>query len=168
MSSTKYASPLHISISPSRHLFVVILAVHLGGSVLMVYSSLALGFKFLLAIATLVSAMLCLQRIGKVSCTPLVKWVPFYNQLIWDSDNTWWLMSRNEPAVQAVLQANSYVHPLLTVLNFQIPGRPFYARYRSIVLLADSCGSQTLRRLRVRLFLSTAQAQESESSQVLK
>lgn len=71
-------------------------------------------------------------------------------RLIWPAYGPWLLVRRDGTKDKAALRGDSYVHPGMVVLNFDL--RP--TGRTSVVLLPDSLDAEALRRLRVRLRIS--------------
>lgn len=62
-----------------------------------------------------------------------------------DHADEWWLTSCDNRVFAAELNA-AYVHPLITILNFQSQNKKF-----NVIITADIADSDNFRRLRVRL-----------------
>ncbi len=75
-------------------------------------------------------------------------------RLVW-TEREWLLFTRAGRQRVARLCPDSYVHPYLMVLNFELGAW----RRRSVVLLPDESSEPVLRRLRVRLKLTDAAEQ---------
>jgi len=69
----------------------------------------------------------------------------------------WLLGLRNNEALYVELGNDSYIHPLLVILNFKVVGR--YRRI-SVLLFNDACDEKQHRELRCRLKLSRPAEQE--------
>jgi toxin CptA len=64
-----------------------------------------------------------------------------------NGQNEWLITQTDGVEIAAELQPSSYIHPLLSLLNF----RSEQGRERSLILLPDGIDGDTFRRLRVRL-----------------
>lgn len=150
MSSSAYAAPLRLELRRSRRLALYLLAVHAGALALIPALPLAAPAAWLLAGLVL----LCLLRsyAGRV----LMRGGHDVVALVWERDGAWRLLERGGREPVCRLRPDSYVHPLLTVLNFT------GERRGAVVLLPDSLDADTFRRLRVRLGLEGAGPEASD------
>ena len=133
--------PLILEPKTSRHFILLMVFVH--SLTLVVVISLALHWSLKLALALIVGAsayLLYARYVDRRGRNAIRK-------LLLRGDGTWILSTGDCAHVQAVLQANSYVHPLVLVLNFICKDR----RRRSLVLMADALEPELLRKLRVKL-----------------
>ena len=142
MSYRKYATPLSLTLKPSR---------------------LATFFYSVVALST---AMFCfflpiesIYQWGLVICIALtsdyillVEWRQLKNisigKITWQEENYWQLETSAGEVVEAELIGDSLNTLYLVVLNFRIEGR---RRAKSVVLFQDSADEELLRKLRVRL-----------------
>ncbi len=142
MSSKKYAAPLHLSVSSSRSLLVLLCSLHFFSFVLLFFLPIPLVYLIAGLVFVLVSACYSLfYHVTKALPSSVIG-------LIWDIEDEWFLLQRNGDKKLVTLDGNSFIHPLIAILNFKQKGR-FLTR--SVILLSDNIGKNTFRRLRVRL-----------------
>ena len=155
MSHKKYASPLRIKYSPSRTLMVVMCIIHGGAIAMLVISGISWLAKVVLML--IVSGSL-LWFLSVHRQKPLIKAMgkcyPPVQTIVWDNDDRWILMTGEDEELVAQLLTSSFVHPLLTVVNLKLTGKPgcrLRGSRRSFVFMKDNLDAETFRRLRVRL-----------------
>ncbi len=141
MSSAGYAKPLSIEPEPSRLLAGAVVFLH-GGALLMIpplplpaWLIVVLMFAVAISWVRVFAGPVLMRRGAAIVCVQ------------WRADGVWLLRRRDGGEQEAVLMADSYAHPWLTVLNFTGEWRC------SVVLLPDSIDPEVFRRLRVRLRL---------------
>ena len=138
MSSPRSEAPLRIEPRPSRLLAALVWAAHAGAAAVVPPLDLPPALRLLLVVAIAGHLVWCWPRLER----PV--------RVVWDGYGDWtWEAGGRVAAV--VPTADSYVSPLLVVLNLREPaGR----RRHTLVLLPDSLDGETLRRLRARLRLA--------------
>lgn len=153
MSSTRYVSPLTLKPRPSRILSALLLLSHGGALLLLLPLVLPPAVKLAFASVLALSLWQGWHRLaGRVRAGNI-------HSLVWKSDGDWLLITAAGEQLDAELQASSYVHPCLVVLNFRLPGRH---RSRSLALFPDALDSEIFRQLRVRLGVMGDPASEDE------
>jgi len=149
MSSKKYASPLRLELKPSVIFFVLLGAIHLLAVALIWKMVFPLSLQILATTLLLFSFYFyALEHALRRSRRAVVA-------LLWDEHDQWCLFNVAGEKIEANLCADSFVHPGLLILNFQIPGRRWR---RSVVIPKDAMPRQPLRQLRVRLKLNSQRA----------
>ena len=144
MSSTAYATPLHLELKPSRTLFWLLTFSHLGAAGLLPTMALPIWATACLDASVLVSYLWLVARHA------LMRQPGAAVSLDWPSGTQWQVRFRNGAEVSAVLSPESFVRPWLTVLLL----RPVTGgRSRNVVLTPDKLDADAFRRLRVRLRL---------------
>lgn len=73
-------------------------------------------------------------------------------RVLWDAQGQWTLTQRDGTAFSAKLLSGSYLHPILTVLNFKVSNW----RRMSVVILPRRVEAENFRKLRVRLMLASS------------
>lgn len=132
-------SPLHLRLSPSRYLQVLLLFFYLGSLLLVWYLPLPVWLCLLLTPILLFDLRRHWLRYASVSDPRAVCCVA------WKGEGEWSLWFENGVLVSPLQLVQSVNHPLLTVLNF--------SDGCNVLLLPDSCDAESLRRLRVLLRL---------------
>lgn len=149
MSSKKYAAPLRLDLRPSLLLSLLVAAMHI----------VALASVWLLSLpswlSVLASILLVYSAWHNIAHHALRRRANSIVALLWDEHDQWHLLTRAGERLQAMLSADSFVHPKLVVLNYKLPGR---WRGRSVVIPADAMALQPLRQLRVRLKLTSCKS----------
>ncbi len=146
MSSKKYDQPLHLQPRSSRHLSLVLFFLH--GMALVVAANLTVPgwLTIVLSVAILANfyTTFNVDVLGRGKYALL--------NMVWSDDGEWTLINGEGQELRADLQANSYVHTQLVVLNFRLleGGR------RTAILLRDSLDSKTFRDLLVRMRLEAS------------
>ena len=142
MSYRKYATPLSLTLKPSR------LAT-------LFYSTVALStviFSFFIPIATLYQWLTVVFIVFTLIYILSVEWRLLeklsIGKVTWKEENYWQLETSAGEVVEAELIGDSLNTLYLVVLNFRIEGR---RRAKSVVLFQDSADEELLRKLRVRL-----------------
>ena len=144
MSSEKSALPLNLKIRPSKQLAIFLLLSH-GGAMAVLYAlTLTPWVQWSLALMVIAYLVYNMRTHALLSAPSAIV------EAVWSARGDWTLLNINGEALEARLLPNSYVHPLLVLLNFQFLDMN---RVRSLVLPADSLDQQTYRKLRVRLNL---------------
>ena len=140
MSLRQSATPLQLKLQPSRLLTTFIISTHvLTFSVLWLLPVHAL---FILLFLPLLIASIYRSLKKHVFERHRI------HEVICDSDSDWKLFIGGSREVYADLQANSYRHPFISILNFKTEDRKKY----SVILLPDSVDKESFRKLRVLLF----------------
>lgn len=140
MSSRQYAPPLRIKLRPSRLLSIFIISSHILTFCVLWTLPVHSGLTLLLLPVLIASTYLSLKKyVFKQYRT---------HEIICDHDGDWKLFIGNDKEVYADLQANSYRHPFISVLNFKTEDN----EKCSVILLPDSVDRESFRRLRVLLF----------------
>lgn len=75
----------------------------------------------------------------------------------WSANGDWRLTRTDGSSVTAELLGDSFVHPVLTVLNFRIVGT---RRRESAVIMRDTLAPEPFRQLRVRIKLEARNSAE--------
>jgi len=140
MSSRQYVPPLRINLKPSRLLSTFIISTHILTLGVLWLSPLQFAINSLLTLVLIISAFLSLKR--HVFENHRIQ------EIIHDSDRDWQLIIGDGKEVYAELQANSYRHPFISILNFKTEDKERY----SAILLPDNVDRESFRRLRVLLF----------------
>lgn len=165
MSCAGYGRSLSIEPRGSRLFACAVSLLHAGAFALSLILPVAVSMTALLAFAVAVSCVCTLAG-------PVFRRLPSsILGLEWRADGSWRARRRDGGEEELVLLPDSYVHPLLVVLNFRRAGEGWRLRSlattpvkailavagrRSVVLLPDSADHDTLRRLRARLRLEGA------------
>lgn len=151
MSQKKYASPLRLKIESSTSLLFVLLLAHLGALLLLAVSIIYWPVKLLLIFPVVMSLLRIGLVVKKIPLPGFNRWYPLFDNVVWDADESWILMTNDNRELRAILLKSSFVHPQLTVVNLKLINCPWYCRYRSLIFLPDNLDAETFRRLRVRL-----------------
>ena len=144
MSSKKYATPLAVELSSSLALSSLLLFLHLGAIVVFLMLALSIVIKILVVMIVLISLYY------NTRLHSLLRSDRSIVSLRWLDDNEWQLMQCDGVNYQAHLNMNSYLHPKLTVLNFNLVGSK---KKRTVMIFSDAIDKDSFRRLRVRLRL---------------
>jgi toxin CptA len=142
VSSTKSAPPLVLALRPSRILIALLALVHLGAVILLWLLPWPLAIRLAVISLLIANLLWVLRRL------PGVRGPRNLQCAEWLGDGRWLLHGFGGESFEAELQADSFVHPVLVVLNFRLRGS---RAGRSLVLFRDALERETLRRLRVRL-----------------
>ncbi len=118
--------------------------LHLVGIGILLMLDLSVVIQILVIIFVLISLYYNLRL------HPLLRAEYSIVALCWREDNEWQLTQRDGEKIYAQLNMNSYMHPLLVVLNFSIVGTKIN---RSVIIFFDAIDNNTFRQLRVRLRL---------------
>lgn len=153
MSSTRSVNPLHIKLRPSRRLLVLMSLLFAGALILLSLLLLPLLLKFMLAVLVIFAYVITLNRSGRIVAG--MDRLPLFRepiqQLVWQQDGEWRLVTVSGQIIHARLLPSSTVSQMLVVLNFRLEDLPWPQRFRSLVLLSDAVNPDQLRQLRVRL-----------------
>jgi len=144
VSSKKYATPLVVELTPSVFFLSLLCLFHLVGIAVLLMLDLSVVIKILVIIFVLISLYY------NLSLHPLLRAKYSIIALRWLDENEWQLTQRDGEKIYAHLNMNSYRHPLLVVLNFNIAGSKIN---RSVIIFFDAIDGNTFRQLRVRLRL---------------
>ncbi len=167
MSSPKYASPLRFKIIPSRILLAVMCVLHAGAVILLIPLALPLIVKCLLVTVIVASLAVFLYQSGWISLNmPLLNGWPALIDAVWDDNDQWLLVDKWQQTYRAQLLPTSYVHAHLVIINLRLQDQAWYRRYRPIILLQDNIGSETFRRLRIRLRWYASQLPDNSAGPV--
>jgi len=150
MSSKKYAAPLHLEVSSSRLLLILLTGLHLLVIVLLFLMPLSLGLSAVSMVFVLFSAACTVLYHAKKSLASSIV------GLIWDIEDEWFLLQKNGEKILVALDGNSFVHPWFAVLNFRQKNKYLS---RSVILLSDNIDKNDFRRLRVRLKVTNFKAE---------
>lgn len=140
MSSRQYAPPLRIKLQSSRLLIKFIISSHILTFGVLWFLPVHFGLIIFCSPILIISAYSLLKK----QCFDQHR----IHELICDSDGDWELFFGNEEEVYADLQADSYRHPFISILNFKTEDKEKH----SVILLPDSVDRESFRRLRVLLF----------------
>jgi len=140
MSSRRYAPPLRIKLQTSFLLTTFIISSHVLTFGVLWLVPVHAGWIFLSLPVFIVSAYLSLRKHTFESYR--------IHEVIHDSDGDWQLFVGHKKEVYADLQADSYRHPFISILNFRTEDKEKY----SVILLPDNVDRESFRRLRVLLF----------------
>lgn len=169
MSSPKYASPLAISIVPSRLLLAAALFMHIGAAGLIVFLELPLTIRLAFLLLLITSALAVSYYAGWVFKGN--RWLrnvgdywPRFERAVWDNDDRWLLTGDRQKTYDATLLPTTFVHPKLVIVNLLLPDMPWYSRYRSMIFVPDNIDPQTFRRLRIRLRWYSPQALDNSAA----
>jgi hypothetical protein len=144
MSSSRFAAPLVLEIRPSWWIAAALAAVHALSGVTAMLLPLPGWARAVLIVAIVVSAVKTLRAHAWLLDDRAIV------SLRWDVDDAWTLTTRAGDAIAATLLPGSYLHPLLTVLNFRAADR----RRASVVIIPARVDAERFRQLRVRLALT--------------
>ena len=155
MSLKKSAPPLHIELTRSRQLLVLLLVIHLGAVVLTFYFDSSWAFKLVIVVSLLASMIVSLHKIGWLKFVPkdswwLLRW-QYVPLLVWQSDNAWQISTGAGRRVSAYLLPTSTCYATFVALNFRIENELWWNRRISIVIFPDAIDKEVFRQLRVRL-----------------
>ena len=140
MSSRRYVPPLRIKLQPSRILTTFIITSHV----------LTFGVLWILPVQGSVIFLLLLVLLMSTYAS-LKKYIferYRIHEIIYDSDGDWKLLIGHNEEIFVDLQADSYRHPFLSILNFRTVDNKKY----SVILLPDNVDRESFRKLRVLLF----------------
>lgn len=152
MSSHAYAAPLSIRPEPSRYLGAALILMHAGAALTSLLTALPLWLRVVLVIAVAVSLFRAWRtHLGTRRIVAAV----------WRPEGEWHLTTADGKRITATLAPECYVSPYAVVLRF----KDVAGRVRTLVLLPDALDADTLRRLRVRLRITAAEAMPLRSGQ---
>lgn len=134
---------------PSAWMAWILAGAHITAAAVVI---LAVSFKPAAA-ALLLLALLSWYRAHRVHVQH--RGARSIRRLVWQADGQWLLDDGRESAQPAHLLPSSYLHPRLVILNFRLLTR---RGRRNLVLLPDSLDAQTLRQLRRRMRIESAEA----------
>ena len=154
MSSKKYAAPLLLEVSSSRFLLILLFSLHLLSLVLLLLMPLSIFFVISGALVILTSTVYTILYHAFKNLPSSI------TDLIWDIEDEWFLFQKDGSKIAVALDGNSFVHPWFAVLNFQQENKLFS---RSVVLLSDNVNKNDFRRLRVRLKVTSMNADLNEA-----
>lgn len=165
MSSRKFEPPLHIELVPSRWLLVLLLAIHIGAALLVVFFPITWLGRALLLVCLLASLMISLGKTGWIKVFPLgrrwlLRW-QYIPRLTWQADNDWHISTCNGQEFLARLLPVSTCHVAFVALNFRTEQPRWRDRYLSVVICADAIDREIFRQLRVRLRTRFVQEQDN-------
>ena len=140
MSSNRYATALRINLGFSRWLALLVVCSHGVALALIMLLPVPWWLRLGLVILVIISCRRQCRR-HVLRCDPRT-----ITALEWRADDSWWLTAHNGVVVNPSLEADSYIHPLLVILNFSCAGGSL-----SVVLFRDSIDHEHFRRLRLRL-----------------
>lgn len=146
MSSNTYAAPLALEISPSVPFALALASAHGGAVAVLVMLPLSYELLLMLTFLIVVHAVYVVRRHALLwNARSVVR-------LLWDAQDEWTLTRRDGTKFYAKLLPGSYLHPLLTVLNFKV------TRWHrvSVVILPPRVDTENFRQLRVRLMLASS------------
>ena len=146
MSSNRYAAPLALEIAPSVPFVLVLAGAHGGVVIVLAMLPLDYGLVAVLTLLVMVHAGYAIRRHA------LLRDAQSVTRVGWDAQDQWTLTRRDGTTCSARLLPGSYLHPLLTVLNFKV------TRWRrvSVVILPTRVDTEGFRQLRVRLMLASS------------
>jgi len=127
--------------------FALVLAGAHGGTLaVLVMLPLHYGLVAVLTFLVVVHAVYTIRRHA------LLRDAQSVTRVGWDAQDQWTLTRRDGTTCSARLLPGSYLHPLLTVLNFKV------TRWRrvSVVILPTRVDAEGFRQLRVRLMLASS------------
>lgn len=143
MSSNTYAAPLALEIAPSVPFALALACAHGGAAAVLVILPLPYELIAVLTFLVVAHAVYAIQRHALL-------WDPkSVVRVLWDAQDEWTLTRSDGTRFYAQLLPGSYLHPLLTVLNFKV------TRWHrtSVVILPRRVDAEGFRQLRVRLML---------------
>jgi len=143
MSSNTYAALLALELSPSVPFALVLACAHGGAAA--VLAMLPLPYEWVVVLTVLVAA----HAVYAIRRHALLGDARSVVRVLWDVQDEWRLTRRDGTTFYARLLPGSYLHPLLTVLNFKV------TRWRrvSVVILPKRVDAERFRQLRVRMML---------------
>lgn len=150
MSSNGFATPLRIERQPSLQLATCLILAHGVAVCVLPFIAIAALFKVLVLLAIVLSLIANLRRHAWLVHPRAVR------NVVMRAHDDWWLEFRDGSEATVELLGDTYIHPLLTILNF----RDGHTR-RSVVLAPDGAHPDVLRRLRVHLRWSGGQGKET-------
>ena len=144
MSSNTYAAPLALEISPLVPFALVLACAH--GGVAAVLVMLPLPYELVAVLTVIVAA----HAVHAIRRHALLRDARSVVRVLWDVQDEWRLTCRDGTTFYARLLPGSYLHPLLTVLNFKV------TRWRrvSVLILPKRVDVEGFRQLRVRMMLA--------------
>jgi len=146
MLSRPFDKALHLELTASPMLAILLLALHLIAISSLVIITPFIGFGWFLLIPVFIySAFYYFKKYILLSSNSSVVSVSQ------STDGDWSLILGDQSECYVDLCDDSYVHPLLVILNFKVEGS--YRRI-SLPLFKDALGAETHRQLRSRLRLS--------------
>ena len=165
MSSKKFEPPLHIDLTPSRQLLILLITIHGGAAVLVLLFEVAWTIKFALLATVFASIVIQLHKNGWIHGAMLgrglsLRWQSI-SRLTWQSDNDWQLLTAGGQEVLVQLLPTSTCQPGFVALNFRADNDRWLDRRVSVVIFADAIDQEVFRQLRVRLRTRFVQAQDN-------
>ncbi|MCK4743550.1 MAG: hypothetical protein KAT25_07000 [Sulfuriflexus sp.] len=147
MSSKPFDKALHLEPKASRTFAALLLALHIIAGLSVAVVIPVIGFTLLLFIPVLVySGYYYFRKCILLSANSSVI------KISQSTDGDWSLILHDQSKHYVDLCDDSYVHPLLVILNFKIEGSSY--RRISLPLFRDALGEEAHRQLRCRLRLS--------------
>ena len=144
MSSHAYAAPLALEIAPSIPLTLALTGAHGGAVAVLAMLPVPEGLIAVLTILVVAHAVYAIRRHA------LLRDASSVVRVLWDAQDQWTLTRRDGTTFSARLLPGSYLHPLLTVLNFKVANW----RRTSVVMVPQRVDAEGFRQLRVRLMLA--------------
>jgi len=135
---------IHIKLQASKALFCVALLLHILAGVAVFMAQISLVFKLILCLVLLFSFVFFIRH-------HVLRQTKNSIQSFYYKNDAWWLNLKNGQTQEMDLLGNSFVTPLITILNFRASTKP--SRRYSVLLPADSLSHDEARRLRVFLTL---------------
>lgn len=143
MLSKKSVPPLHLNPRISRYLALFLLSLH--GAALAVIATLTAPAWVHIAL----SAAVLVNFWSSFNTHVLGRSKSAVLSMVWDGEGEWTLLTGEGKSSHVRLLPNSFVHPLLVVLNFALAERG----RRSVILMQDSLDPKTYRNLLKRIRL---------------
>ncbi len=140
MSSRQYAPPLRIKLQSSHLLSTFIISSHILTFSVLWFLPVHSVF-ILLSLPVLIAST---YRSLKKHTFEKHR----IHEVIHDSDGDWKLFIGGKKEVYADLQADSYRHPFISILNFKTEDKEKH----TVILLPDNVDRESFRQLRVLLF----------------
>lgn len=151
MSYDEYAAPLRLELGRSPGLALVFSLLHLGALPLITVIQVPAALKALAATVVVCTLAWSLGRHAMRWSKEAVR------ELVWEADGRWCLRLNGGRELVGRLRPDSYVHPRLAILNFNVEGR---RRDLTVLVTADGLRSGSFRQLRVRLRLAAGSLAE--------
>jgi len=155
MPSKKLEPPLHIELTPSRRLLLLLLIMHGGAILFVLLFPVTWPIKVLFLMLLMISTFVSVHKTGWTRQVP-VKWrLPqrwrSVSSLVWQGDNDWQLLFRDGHQVLAQLLPSSTCQAYFVSLNFRTEKSFWPDRYLSVVIFPDAIDAEIFRQLRIRL-----------------
>ena len=132
---------VHVSLHASRGLAWILVLLHGGGAVCVVTLEVPPGPKLLLVAGLVISVLLALRRHALRTAHDAVLAIGHL------PGRGWRLATRSNPSLRARLVGEAFVHPRLTMLNFEADS----AGRVAVLIPSDAADPDLSRALRVRL-----------------